>query len=148
MTTMTMNENEKMLVKILKDRVYEEAFKTIPHRFLDDFDYLLDIDMKDVLDVSFIFDTSSAFSEDEKLQKLVDEIFDLFEKKINVTIHETTIPKRLHQKVYQVIDTLNTNGVIKISELQKTIKYKLQKQKEDEECYFDYLTTYEEQNDY
>lgn len=140
---MTMNENKKMLVKILKDRVYEEAFRTIPHRFLDDFDYLLDIDMKDVLDVSIIFDTSNTFSEDE-LQKLIDEIFDLFEKKINVTINETTIPKRLHQKVYQVIDTLNTNGVINISEL----KYRLQKQKEDEECYFDYLTTYEEQNDY
>ena len=92
------------LVKAVKGNILGRAFEVIPHRFLYEFDELLDIDEKELLDIIAVVGS--------KDQVIIDEIFDLIEKKIEGHLKHTTIPQRLYQKIYHIIDEANVGNFI------------------------------------
>lgn len=119
------------LVTIVKDDVRSTAERAIPHRFWSEFDELLDIELNELAEFSRVLELNGVnfFDEKEKHQNLVDEIFTLFEQKINRHLGHTTIPKRLYSKVYQIIDDENTPR----DDYKNRVEYRLEKLKEEKD---------------
>ena len=117
------------LVNVVKEDVSTilESESRIPHRFWSEFDDLLDIEMAELLQFSNILEKLSGFDEKEIHQKLVDEIFTLFEQKIDRHLSETTIPKRLYSKVYQIIDDAN----VQRNDYKDRVEYRIKREKDE-----------------